>query len=48
MAANRSAAMHAQAGTGRRLADGLEPIYPAKTPERARRRTSTTGSAAGA
>ena len=33
MAANLSAAMHAQAGTGRRLADGLEPIYPAKTPE---------------
>ena len=34
MAADLSAAMHAQgAGRGRRLADGLEPIYPAKTPE---------------
>ena len=35
MAANLSAAMHAQGvGRGRRLAgDGLEPIYPAKTPE---------------
>ena len=33
MAANLSAAMHAQIGMGRRLDNGLEPIYPAKTPE---------------